>query len=54
MEATILCAVNRCGSEVDQHYYCDSHYDEKISEAFEEGKKQGYDEGFKEGEQSHE
>lgn len=48
MEATILCNTPRCGAEVDEHYYCDSHMREKLDEAYERGKKEGHDEGYEE------
>jgi hypothetical protein len=43
MNVTVLCNTYHCSEECDEHAYCDKHYNEAVSEAFEEGKKEGYD-----------
>ena len=47
-QVKVFCEVYRCDEEAGEHIYCDSHYDDKIDEAYERGKKDGHAEGHDE------
>ena len=46
IEVELLCSERRCNNDVNEHYYCQECFDEKLKEE--------YDRGYEEGKNSNE